>query len=208
MTMNFAEFEDVTPPGLPPDLDAMVRSEVGGGEKLRWVGQPRPGPRFGAAVPVALIGVFVAGFAVFWMVMAAAITGGGAVMVTGEAKFGLLGLIFPLFGIPILVIGLGMIASPFWAGRAASKTAYAVTDRRAILWEPTLWSGLQVRSYGPAQLGKMIRNQRPDGSGDLIFEEITTLGPRGRRAVTRRGFFAIDRVREVETLIHAIPAHD
>jgi hypothetical protein len=99
------------------------------------------------------------------------------------------------------------VASPFWAGRSASRTVYAVTDRRAILWQPTLWSGLQIRSYGPEVLRNLVRNQRTDGSGDLIFEEITTYGPRGRRGVTRRGFFAIERAHEVEAIIRSIRPH-
>ncbi len=38
--MNPSSFEAAELASLPPDLDAMVRSEVAGGEKLRWVGQP------------------------------------------------------------------------------------------------------------------------------------------------------------------------
>ncbi len=185
--MNPSSFEATELASLPPDLDAMVRSEVAGGEKLRWVGQPYPGRMFASSIPIAIFGVFFAGFALFWMVTAAAIDGA-----------------FSLFGLPFLFVGLGMIFSPLWAGRAATRTAYAVTDRRAILWEPTLWSGFQVRSYGSGQLGKMTRNQRPDGSGDLIFEELTTFGPRGRWNVTRLGFFAIERVHQVEALIRSI----
>jgi hypothetical protein len=51
----------------------------------------------------------------------------------------------------------------------------------------------------------MHRKEHRDGSGDLIFEEVASLGHHrnGRRTIhtTRHGFIAIERVREIEALI-------
>ena len=33
---------------------------------------------------------------------------------------------FPLFGIPIVLVGLGLLLSPFWAFHKATRTVYAV----------------------------------------------------------------------------------
>jgi len=96
----------------------------------------------------------------------------------------------------------------FLARRAAQKTCYALTDRRAIIWEPRV-GGVRVRSYRPEQLSQLSRCERSDGSGDLIFEEISTIYGNGRRLhYGRSGFVAIDRVREIEMLVRKTLLHD
>ena len=98
-------------------------------------------------------------------------------------------------------------ARPRRSGRAgaASKTCYALTDRRAIVWSPAVWSGVQVRSYGPEELRlddqepARRRLGRPDLRGDHDLR-----AERGeRRASPAAGFLAIDRVQEVEALIRS-----
>ena len=184
--MSLTDLENADLASLPPGLESRVIAELSDGEKLAWVGRPRASRMVLASIPIFFFGIFFFGFAVFWTAMAS------------KAPFP-----FALFGLPFLAVGFGMLASPFWAWYAASRTCYAVTDRRAITWEPGLWDGLRVRSYAPDDLRRMWRNERGDGSGDLVFEEITTYGRRGRRNVIRRGFFAIEDVRAVESLIRS-----
>ena len=206
--MGFASFDNTGFASLSPDLDSMVRGELAGDEKLVWVGQPLPGRMTMAAIPISIFGIFFTGFAIVWMVMALAIAGGGMVAVTGRPAFGLGGGVFALFGLPFLAVGLGMLTSPIWAGRRALRTCYALTDRRVIVWNPGWFGGVQVRSYRPQELGSITRNQRGDGSGDLIFREFTTFGPNGRRNVTRDGLMAVENVKEVEALIRSTLLHD
>ncbi|WP_435009430.1 hypothetical protein P12x_000682 [Tundrisphaera lichenicola] len=182
--MSFSTLNDSDLASLPPSLDEMIRAELADDEKLLWVGRPRASRIILPFVPISIFGIFFGGFALFWIAMAS------------HAPWP-----FALFGIPFVLIGLTMITSPFWGAFAASKICYALTNRRAITWEPSPWAGTQIRSYGRAELTSIARNQRGDGSGDLIFQEFVTYGRRGRTNVTRRGFFGIDRVREVENLI-------
>ncbi len=42
-------------------------------------------------------------------------------------------LFFPLFGVPFLLIGLGMLAAPLWAYLRTRGTVYAVTEGRAVI---------------------------------------------------------------------------
>ena len=63
--------------------------------------------------------------------------------------FGAFGVLFPLFGLPFVMVGVGMLSSPFWLRRRAKRTCYALTDRRAILWEAGWFGSVEVRSYGP-----------------------------------------------------------
>ena len=206
--MGFTTFDNPDFALLSPDLDAMVRGELAADEKLVWVGQPIPGRMTMVMIPISIMGIFFTGFSVIWIVMALAIVGGGIAAATGRPAFGLGGVVFALFGLPFLAVGLGMLTSPIWAGRRALRTCYALTNRRVIVWEPGWFGGVQVRSYRAEELGSMTRNQRADGSGDLIFREFTTYAPNGRRNVTRHGLMAIERVREVEALIRSTLLHD
>jgi hypothetical protein len=186
---------------LPPELDDRVRGELSQGERLLWVGQPNPRrmARFGWLI--TLFGIPFAGFAVFWTVMASNILGGVG---NAPGPFRWLSLIFPLFGVPFIIVGLGMLSAPFWIARAARRTCYAITDRRAIVFEASLRGATTVYSYGPEQLTKQYRRENADGSGDLVFEESLTYrrsdnGPTS--TITKRGFLAIDDVRAVEALL-------
>jgi hypothetical protein len=191
---------------LPDDLDARVRSELAPGERLLWVGQPRPGRFARSAIPIALFGIPFTAFALFWIAMASGmLVGGFRGGNNGPGGFGALFACFPLFGVPFLLVGLGMLTSPYWLRRLARRTCYALTDRRAILWQAGWLGGVEVRSYGPADLTKLRRTEYADGGGDLVFEEVVTWGRDGRGNATvnrqQRGFLAIDNVRQIEELL-------
>lgn len=173
---------------LSPELADRVARELTPDEKLIWAGQPRPDLMARAAWFLVPFGLVFAGFAVFWMIMAGVMTGG---------------LMAPC-ALPFIAIGLGMVASPVWLRSLARKTLYALTDRRALVWEPSFWGTTTLRQYTAAGLGHLTRVERSDGSGDLVFEEFTTVNRSGNgtsTSTTRRGFLAIDRVHEVEHLI-------
>ena len=83
---------------------------------------------------------------------------------------------------------------------------YALSDRRAILWEPYFFgSGYTVRSYTREGLGRLYRVDKNGDAGDLVFEEYytTSTNSDGMSSTQRnqRGFMGIDRVREVEELL-------
>ena len=170
------------------DHNPAIAAELGPGERLVWAGQPRVGRLALPAIPLALFGVVFAGFGGFWITSVNRQLGGDG---------------FALFGLPFVFIGLAAMLSPGWFVWAASQTRYAVTDRRVLLLEPRLGLGVQVRSYEPGALTNIIRTQRGDGSGDLIFEEIRTFDHQGHSRITHRGFKGIANVRQVEELIRS-----
>lgn len=188
---------------LPDELDARVRSELRDGEQLLWVGQPRPGRYARQAIPIVLFGIPWTAFALFWTAMASGMLFGGN---GGPGKFEAFFACFPLFGVPFVLIGLGMLSSPYWLWRQAKRTCYALTDRRAIIWQADKFGSVSVRSYGPEALGKVYRTEYADGSGDLVFEEVVSLGRNGDRitTTTRHGFMAISNVREIEELLRKV----
>ena len=191
---------------LPPDLAARVESELAEGERLVWVGQPLPGLYRLRSIPLAFVGIFFVGFGLLWLTLtgAMALVGAGAAgqadPAAGVGVGGFMGC-FALAGLFPLAVGIGLVTSPLWMGSMARKTLYALTDRRAIIFEPQLFRTVQVRSYTAAGLGALARVERGDGSGDLVFEEYTTRGSNNTTATTRRGSLAVANVHQVEGLI-------
>jgi hypothetical protein len=194
-------------PMLPPEAHARINAELQTGERLLWEGQPIPGLYARSGLPIAIFGVLFGGFAVFWMLVA-----GGMMWFTGDRPrgadapgfFGIFNC-FPLFGIPFLLIGLGMILAPVWMRRAAARTVYGVTDRRVIICKGRPFGGVEVRSFGPAELTELTRIERANGAGDLIFREVWNDSLHTSRhrtpARTQIGFIAVERVREIEELV-------
>ena len=184
---------------LPEHLRHVVDNELDEGEKLLWLDQPKPAQLARQSIPLVLFGIPWTAFAIFWVWGAA--HGTSKADAPGPFKF------FPLFCVPFILIGLGMLSSPLWAMRNAKKTAYAITDRRAIIFRGG-W-GTNIRTFRPDQLRDVHRTQRRDGSGDLVFKETVTYDSDDDAHVTKIGFTGISNVKDVEDIIEALVArHD
>lgn len=139
-----------------------MRKETAG-ELIRWAGMSSPGKSFLYTTPIWLMGIPWTAFTVFWEAMSIGtilgIKGGPKGMATGMAWM------FALFGLPFVLIGLGMLAAPFFAARQARRTAYVLTDRRLL----TITEGrsLNVRTVDPRRLIAVESTRRPDGTGNL-----------------------------------------
>jgi hypothetical protein len=184
---------------LPFELAARVESELQAGENLVWVGQPRPDLYAKGAGCLVVFGIFFTGFSVIWLLLTFGIGflffefGGGGLEFTGIPLF-----VLGLLGLPLLVIGIGLMTSPIWRRQQARRICYVLTDRRAIAWEPRLLRSVTVRSYNSAGLGTLTRDENPDGSGSLVFHEYADSDG---SMTHRHGFICIDNVRSVEELV-------
>ena len=197
---------------LPPELDQRVQSELSGGERLVYVGQPKPELYRGPTVFMMIFGCCFGGFALIFFTVGLAMTigfAGAGAAAAGQGVGALAGcfpLAFCLFSLPFLIIGGYMLTAPIWMPKRIRRIIYALTDRRALIFEPN-WFGkaYTVRSYTAAGLGRMYRVDRGNGAGDLVFEEYytTSTNSDGMSSTSRnqRGFMAIDRVRDVEELV-------
>jgi hypothetical protein len=197
---------------LPPELDQRVQAELSPGERLIWVGQPRPDLFRGQTIFLSVFGAVFGGFALIFFLVGAGMAAvfaslGGAA--AGDAAGGLAGcfpLFFCLFSIPFLLIGGWMLLAPVWMPKRIRRVIYALTDRRTVLWEPNWFGGgYTVRSYTREGLGRMYRVDKVGAAGDLVFEEYYTTSTNTSGYTTsnrtQRGFLGIDRVREVEELV-------
>ncbi len=178
------------PSSVPPELEEAILRELDGSEKIAWAGRPMAGRLATAELPACFFALFFTAFAATWMTIAY-FAGGG--FITG-------------FGLIFVAAGLMGVTAPIRAWYRGSRTSYAVTDRRAIVLEPKIGLGhvsFRVQSYPPGGLHEIYRNERGDGSGDLVFQEVVSFDHKNRRRVSRRGFLAIADVREVERLVRS-----
>jgi hypothetical protein len=147
---------------IQPDNTAMARlraaleRELQPGESPVWHGWQlgRIDPRH------FLIYVFAVpwmAFALMWTVLAA-----GAMSVS---NIGLVGIAFPLFGLPFIAIGGWMLSRPFVPLWERGRVLYVVTDRRVI--KLAIGRALVVKTVPADRLGLAERREAPDGTGTL-----------------------------------------
>ncbi len=180
---------------LSERLKGLIEGELEDAEDIRWIGQPTPRLFARRSLPIVLFGIPWTAFAVFWIAGAAGFK---------VPNFNQGADLFPLFGIPFVLIGFGMLSAPLWMLRKSRRTVYVVTDRRAIIFDGGLHS-TTIRSYwAAAHLGDLRRNQRDDGFGDLIFDRRVSHDSDGKAQQTDVGFFAIPEVKAVENLVRGI----
>src|SRR5262245_45125280 len=125
---------------LPSYINEFASDEFRG-ESIRWVGQPEP--RRAAMASMLLWGFAVPwrAFAVYWMWGAS------------HSK----DPIFPLFGLPFVVIGIGMLLRPVWNYLKARRTVYVLTPKRLAILE--YFPRLKVKSAFPGQIVALERVQ-------------------------------------------------
>lgn len=181
-----------------PDPRTTALAELQPAEKLKWAGSPDPSQAWRPFLPIFLFAIPWTLFAIFWEAMALTAT----THTSGDTPAGF-GVIFPLFGLPFVAVGVGMLASPFFGIRKARNTVYAITDRRAMVIQ--CGSTRTVRSFGPADITGVTRTEKPDGSGDIVFvpaqfAAIARYAGRTPGSTTNQtlGFFGVQGVRFVE----------
>lgn len=170
---------------IAPEVLSQVKEELDESEKLLWVGQPKT---IGVDLPSCLNLIFMVPFGIVF------------------AFFGLIFIVASLFadeapffvplvgGMLVVLIGLGMVVIPI--RRANKRACYAVTNQRAIVWEPGSDGNMTVRVRS-IKSNLVVHNPSDDGSGDLIFEEHSLVQSHSNQI----GFSNIANVREVKHLI-------
>ena len=179
---------------IPHDLREKVDRELDSGEHVTWLQMPVPRYFTPGSTAACLFGIPWTGFAIFWTTGAA----------WGSSKVENAGFFraFPLFGVPFILIGFGMLLSPVWAYRKALRTVYVVTNRRAITFD-----GLRtttVRSYPPERLKDVYRKERKDGTGDVIIARRAWRDSEGTSQSEELGFLRIRDPKTVEAMLRKL----
>ncbi len=202
---------------LPTRLQGSLNNELNDDETILWLDQPIASRMARGAWPIVLFGMFWSTFCAGWMFFTIKMA-----MKTPADQAGLFAWLFPIFGIPFCIIGLGMLTSPIWVKRLALRTVYVLTDQRAMIISRS-FGKTHVRAYTPEKLNDINRSLNDDGSGDLIFEKVISshtsthrnthsLGHGGHRggggrstrtrtSTTTYGFKCIKQAKQVHELI-------
>ena len=113
---------------------------------------------------------------------------------------GWLAYAFPLFGVPFIVVGVGMMAMPFTPLFTSANTLFAVTTHRLIRMRLGR-RRLDTDSVEAKLASAVTRMERPDGSGML---RISTGMERDTDGDPRERFFGIGEVDDILAVEHAV----
>jgi hypothetical protein len=156
-------------------------------EGILWQGRPQPGMslRPGDYFMIAF-GVFFAGFALIWMVLA--LQAGG---------------FFWMFGVLHFSVGAGLVLWPL-LGRpyVRSRTWYTLTNKRAFIASDVPIKGKSLNSYAiTADTTLGLQDEQP---GTIWFATERRRNQRGTQE-HRIGFERIENMRDVYALFRKIP---
>jgi len=190
--------EDAMNPG---DVQLSAQSELQGGESLLWSGPANPSRSAMSALPAAFFGIPFAGFAFVSMSNAYRNTHNLAnhhnALPSGFS-------VFPLFALPFLLIGLGLILSPLLVYLKGRSGVYAVTNRRVMLIAGT--TSRSVRSIIPSDIAEVDHRERPDGTGDVLIRTNTVMRTNNGTTQIMVGLYGVPNVKEVAGLVMKLRA--
>lgn len=177
------------------DAQMIVQQELDSGERLLWAGMPKQGMVFRHSdlyrIPFSLLW---GGFAIFWEL---------SVLSTAPSeKAGAARLMFSLFGIPFVLVGLYLIFGRFiYDSKKRAKTFYGLTDQRAII--VSSFFRKRVQSLNLKTMSDVSLSEKKDGYGTIVLgQEIqrtsmfTGTGFSGTGATTPR-FELIENAKQV-----------
>jgi len=176
----------------PNDAQVRAQSELQSGESIYWTGTADPARAAITALPAALFGIPFAGFALFWI--------NGAYQASSHISknansFAKGFAVFPLFGLPFLAIGLGIVLAPLWAYLKGRSTVYAVTNQRVMVITGS--GNRSVKSFTPNDIAGVEHRERPDGSGDVLIRTNAIMRANNSMSQMTIGLFGVANVKEV-----------
>lgn len=157
-------------------------------ERILWQGRPDGQLVLSALhLPLVLFGTAFAGFALFWMIMAA-FAGG----------------FFWMFGLIHFFVGAGLVVGPpLFSAFRRQRTWYTLTDRRAFIATDLPLTGRKFKSY---PIDEDTRLDFVDGDPSSVhFAEAVRRG-KNRTYRVPVGFERIEGGREVYRLIRKVQA--
>jgi hypothetical protein len=163
-------------------------------ERILWQGKPVSRLVFRPSdLVISAFGVFFFCFAVFWMTMAGWISSG-----TGP-----MGYIFPLFGIPFVLVGAYMLFGKyFWDAYRRRRTWYTLTDRRAFIATDII-GNRTLKDYR-IEPDSDITLLEEGGEQTIWFAEVVKRGQKGATYTEPVGFELLADGREVYSVMQDV----
>jgi hypothetical protein len=138
------------------------------GEIVKWAGQPSPRGAFWRTTPIWLMGIPWTALmgAIVFVLVAAVWSGRPTDRVVTTWEFGIMAAML-VFVAAFVLIGLGMLAAPFWVWWKSRRMVYVLTDRRLV--RIGYGARREVVSYNPALFVAIDRRQGKAGTGTLTI---------------------------------------
>lgn len=174
----------------------VMQSEMRPGEKLIWADRPSSLRSHAMQhVVTSVFGIPFLAFALFWTWMASGMLNsdrGG----TGTS----IDYLFPMFGLPFILVGIGLVLSPLWGMWKGAKTMYALTDQRVIVAEGG--ASRSVQSWSLEDVDEITRTDR-GGTGDVVFSKSWVSNRKNNGYWKYHGFIGIAEPAKVEHALFA-----
>jgi hypothetical protein len=137
------------------------------GERITWQGQPATGVLFtGRDIFLIPFSLFWCGFVFFWEWGAMQATNAEPAN-AGPAST--IGTVFPLFGIPFILVGLYFVFGRFVVDAwLRARTFYAITNQRVLILRSAPFG--KFVSLAIDRLPELSLDERSDGRGTIRFQ--------------------------------------
>lgn len=135
-----------------------LRAGLEPGERLLWHARAIKRAKRGSWA-IFLFAIPWTAFALFWTSMA-------LLMTSGEEGF--FRYVFPLFGLPFVLIGVFMLSKPVLSRIASGRMAFGITDSRVI--QLYIGKGILTESMPLTRIKSISSFKRSNGSGSLTMK--------------------------------------
>lgn len=185
-------FEPIEPEPYPDEWLARIKPELEPGERLLWAGQSVPRSEFSGR---KVASIWATGFVLVSVTGFAGLFGALGVRIHSiDSALATIGVFSAVIAFFIFVgVAINILESGFRPGKF-QRNLYALTNERAILWEPT-GNAVTVLSIPKRKIKGTHRVEYPDGAGTVFFEESSH---------STRGFVDVLEARRVEELIRRV----
>lgn len=167
-----------------------LETELCPGERLLWAAQPKGGFHLsrgdGFLIPFGLAWL---GFSIFWMVL--------AWRAPNSAGSETLNIVFPLFGIPFVLVGLYLVAGRYYFdARKRTQTAFGITNCRIL--STRTGKKKSFHSLDLTDIQDVVVIEMKDRSGTIRFIPAPAKSSRAIR------WDLIPNVRDVEAILKSV----
>lgn len=150
---------------LQVDPSIELRRVLNSSEHLLWSGRPKAGlvlrPADAFLIPFSLLW---GGFAIFWEVAALS----AAIRMEPKEGLAFMPVVFPLFGLPFVLVGLYLILGRFFVDAwRRDRTVYGVTNERVIIVSGLF--GRKTTSVSLSTLSNAVLTENKDGTGSIAL---------------------------------------
>lgn len=185
---------------LPAHLADAVKRETQG-TAVHWVGQSDPRTAFWKTTLIWLFAVPWTVFAVGWELAVLGALFSSASNSMSPALHTGFAIVFPLWGLPFIAVGLAMLSAPFWVARACRNTAHVITANELMNVGVNGRGTVTVKRTRIREVCGTERTEKANGFGTLKITTGWHKDSDGDKVENAETWVGIPDVRQVEAIL-------